>query len=65
MGRVAHMRQKKNAHRVLFGKPKGSDHVEGLGIDRMLMLKLFLRKENEGTFSGFIWLRMETSGGFL
>jgi hypothetical protein len=33
----------------LFVKPKGRDHVEVLGIDR-LMIKLFLRKQNERTF---------------
>jgi hypothetical protein len=31
---------------------KVGDHVEDLGIDRMIMLKLFVRKENEGTFNG-------------
>jgi hypothetical protein len=44
---------------------KVGDHVEGLSIDQMIMLKLFLRKENEGTFSGFIWLRIGISGRFL
>jgi hypothetical protein len=44
---------------------KEGDHVEGLCIDRVIMLKSFLRKWNERNFSGFVWLRRETSGGFL
>jgi hypothetical protein len=48
-----------------LGNLKEGNYLEGLGVDGMLILKLFLRKESERAFSGFIWLRIGTSGGFL
>jgi hypothetical protein len=49
------MREKKNAYRVLFGKPNGRSRGR----------PVYRSNDNERTFSGFIWLRIETSGGFL
>jgi len=41
------------------------DYVEGLGKDRIIMLQLFLWKQNERTPSVFVWLRIGINGGFL
>jgi len=35
-----------HAHRVLVGKPEGTDHFENLGIDGRLMLKLIWKNQN-------------------
>jgi len=37
-------REKKNAHRILMGKPIGQDHGEGLGADGRITLKWVLKR---------------------
>jgi hypothetical protein len=44
---------------------KGRDHSEDLGVDRRIILKLILGKQDGEFWTGFIWLRIETSGGLL
>jgi hypothetical protein len=38
---------------------------EELGIDGITKLKWILGKRNESVKSGFMWSKVETSGGFL
>jgi hypothetical protein len=40
----------------------GRDHLEDLGIDRMILLKWILEKLG-GKLTGFIWLRLGSNGG--
>jgi len=50
-----------------WGNMKGLDQVKDLGVDEKLLLKCVLKKEvgrGGGKWTGFIWLRMGTSGGF-
>jgi hypothetical protein len=44
---------------------KGRDHPENLGVDRKIILEWILVKFGEELWTGFIWLRIETSGGLL
>jgi hypothetical protein len=44
---------------------KGSEHSEDLGIDRKVILGWILRKERGEVWTGFIWLRVGTSGRLL
>jgi hypothetical protein len=44
-GHVAQM-IKINAHRILVRVPKEKDRLEDLGIDGMVILKLFLEEQN-------------------
>jgi hypothetical protein len=44
---------------------KGQDHLEDLGIDEKLILEWILKKLGGKVWTGFIWLRIGTSGGFL
>jgi hypothetical protein len=41
---------------------KGSDHLEDLGVDGRIMLKLILTKSGGRVCAGFIWLRIGTGG---
>jgi hypothetical protein len=43
---VAHMRQKRSAYRVLVGKLRLRDHLEGPDVDVRLILKWIFRKLN-------------------
>jgi hypothetical protein len=42
-GHVARM-GKRNAYRILVGKPEGKDHQEDLDVDGRITLKWILRK---------------------
>jgi hypothetical protein len=44
---------------------KGKDHSGNLGVDGRLILECILGKEGGKMWSGFIWLRIRTSGGGL
>jgi hypothetical protein len=54
---VAHMGEKRNAYRILVGKPEGR---RPLG-----RCKWILEKLDDVVWTGFIWLRIGTSGGVL
>jgi hypothetical protein len=52
----------KNVYKVLIGKREGKDHWEELDVDGRIILKCILEK---GVWTGFIWLRIDTSGRLL
>lgn len=55
----------RDAYSVLVGRPDGErDHLEYLGVNARLILKLIF-KRGMGAWTGRIWLRTETGGGFL
>jgi hypothetical protein len=44
---------------------KGTNHLEDLGIDAKIILKLMLEETVTSVWIGFIWLRTGASGGLL
>jgi hypothetical protein len=44
---------------------KGRDHLEDLGIDGRIIVERILWKFGGKVWTGFIWLRLGTSGGLL
>jgi hypothetical protein len=44
---------------------KGVDYLEYPGADRRIILRCIFGKWDEGTWTGLIWLRIETAGGLL
>jgi hypothetical protein len=55
-----------NAYEILVGKPEGKGPPRRPWyIDGMLTLEWILGKQDGGVWTGFIWLRRETSGRLL
>jgi hypothetical protein len=48
-----------------FANLKGRDHSEYIGVDGMIILDWTLRKQGEHLSTGYIRLRIGTSGGLL
>jgi hypothetical protein len=58
------MREKRNAYRVLMGKPEERDHVEDLDVNRNALLKMILKElDGMSVLTGLDWLRIGTSAG--
>jgi hypothetical protein len=43
-GFVARMKEMKKVYRILLGKRKGRDHLQDLGVDRIIILKWIVMK---------------------
>jgi hypothetical protein len=46
-------------------KPEGKNHSEDLDIDGQTILEFILGEQGGRMWIGFIWLRIDTSGGLL
>jgi hypothetical protein len=44
---------------------KGRNRLEDLGVDGRIILECIIDKHVREVWTGFIWLRIVTSGGFL
>jgi len=64
-GHVARMGEMRNAYSNLVRKPEWNRSLGGLGVDGKIILEWILGKYGGKAWSGFIWLRIETSGGLL
>jgi hypothetical protein len=60
-----HGRNEKFTKKFWSENLKGRDDSEDLDVDGMLILKRLLGKLGGKMWTGFIWLTIETSGGFL
>jgi len=63
VGHVART-EKRGVYRVLVGKPGGKRHLEDLGIDRRIVLKLIFKKRHGGMDSIGL-AQIGTGGGLL
>jgi hypothetical protein len=62
---VARIREKRNAYRLLVGKPEGSNHWEDQDVDGRIILELILERWVGVMWTGLIWLRLGTGGELL
>ena len=51
--------------RFWLGNLKAREHLEYLGIDGRIILKLMLKKETGWAWTSLIWFRIVTSGRLL
>ena len=47
------------------GNLREGDHLVDLGIDGSVILKCLFKKWDDEAWSGLLWLRTDTCGGFL
>jgi hypothetical protein len=59
------MGEMRDAYTILIGNLERRDHSEVLGADGKITLEWILGKKGENMWTGFIWLRIGTSGGLL
>jgi hypothetical protein len=64
-GHAARMGERRNAYRILVGKPEGKSYYEDLDVGVRMILKWILKRYDEVVWTGLIWLRIETSGGLF
>jgi hypothetical protein len=62
---ISHMVEIKMHTVLLLENQKGRDHSEDLGVDRKVILEWILMKQGGKLWTGFIRLRIGTSGGLL
>jgi hypothetical protein len=62
---VARMGEMRNAYNILVGNMKERDLSEDLSVDGKIILECMLEKYSGMLWTGFIWLRIGTSGGVL
>jgi hypothetical protein len=62
---AVHMGDKRSQHIVLVEDMKKTDHLEDIGIDRRIILKLIIKNWDEWVCTGFIPIKIGTSGGLL
>ena len=61
-----HLRRRGNVHTGFWRENlKEGDHLEDADIDGRVILKWIFEKWNGGTWTGFIWFRIEESDGLL
>ena len=51
--------------RFWFENMRDIFHLDDLGVDGKMILNLIFKKWAGGTWTGLIWLRIETGGGIL
>jgi hypothetical protein len=60
------MGEKRNACRLLLGKPEGKGPLERSRRRRVDNIKMYLREREDGVvWTGSMWLRIGSSGGLL
>jgi hypothetical protein len=64
-GNVARLGKMRNAYSILVAKPGRKRPLGRLGIPGRIILEWILEKYGRKLWTGFVWLRTETSGSIL
>ena len=59
------MGERRGVYRVLVGKPEGKRQLGDPGVDGRMIFRWMFRKWDVGAWTGSIWLRIGTGGGYL
>jgi len=62
---VERTRDRRVPYRVLVRAPKERDHLEDVGIEEWIILKLIFNRWSGEACTGCIWLRVGTGGRLL
>jgi len=62
---VTHVGDWRSAYKVLVGRPEGRNHLENLGVDWMIILRLIFKKWDGAAWNELIRPRIEAAGGCL
>jgi hypothetical protein len=62
-GHIACRRDKGGSYWILVGNLKERDHLEDLGLDKLIILNWILKKWDEEAWTGLLWVRIGTDGG--
>jgi hypothetical protein len=62
---VARLGEKRNAYRLLVGKPEGRDHWEDQDVGRWIILGCILERWDGVMWTGLVWHRIGTGGELL
>lgn len=62
---MLHMRERSNAHRILVGKPQAERPLGKSIIDERIILRWILKEHGLIMWSGFICIRIGSSGTFF
>jgi hypothetical protein len=54
-----------HSYNILVGKPERKRPLQGLVIDRTVILEWILKEYGGKVWTEFVWLRIRTSDGFL
>ena len=64
-GHVARIADRRGTCLVLIGTPEGKRQLGDPGVDGRMILRWMFRKWDVGAWTGSIWLRIGTGGGYL
>jgi len=65
VGRVSHTGERRGAYRAVVGKPEGKRPLERPKRKWEDNIKMDFQEVGCGTWTGLIWLRIGTGGGYL
>jgi hypothetical protein len=57
--------ERRSVQSFWYGNMREREHVEDLGVDGRIILRLILRKWDVGAWTATSWLRIGTCGGHL
>jgi len=64
-GHVALMGERRGVLRFWWGTPRERGHSGDPGVDGRIILRWILRKWDVGAWTGSMWFRIGTGGGYL
>jgi hypothetical protein len=65
MGGTCSTKEKRNAYRLLVGKPEGKSPLGSRRLGGWIILRWILERRDGVSWTGLVWLRLGTGGELL